>query len=47
MRRLRILIVDDELAILKLLRAKLEPDPTKPRYISTVPGVSYRFQAAA
>jgi len=26
------------------LRAKLEADPTKPRYISTVPGVGYRFQ---
>jgi len=29
------------------LRAKLEADPTKPRYISTVPGVGYRFQATA
>ncbi|MCJ7515619.1 MAG: response regulator transcription factor [Dehalococcoidia bacterium] len=27
------------------LRAKLEPDPTKPRYIITVPGIGYRFQA--
>jgi len=25
------------------LRAKLEPDPTKPRYIITVPGVGYMF----
>ena len=29
------------------LRAKLEPEPAKPRYISTVPGVGYRFQATA
>jgi len=29
------------------LRAKLEPDSTKPRYIITVPGVGYRFQATA
>ncbi len=27
------------------LRAKLEPDPTNPRYIITVPGVGYRFQS--
>jgi two-component system KDP operon response regulator KdpE len=26
------------------LRAKLEPDPTKPRYIITVPGIGYRFK---
>jgi two-component system KDP operon response regulator KdpE len=26
------------------LRAKLEPDPVKPRYIMTVPGVGYQFQ---
>ena len=25
------------------LRAKIEPDPTKPRYIITVPGVGYMF----
>ena len=25
------------------LRAKLEPDPTKPRYIVTAPGVGYKF----
>jgi len=25
------------------LRAKLEPDPTNPRYIVTVPGVGYQF----
>jgi two-component system KDP operon response regulator KdpE len=29
------------------LRAKLEPDPTSPRYIITVPGVGYKFQASA
>jgi two-component system KDP operon response regulator KdpE len=27
------------------LRAKLEPDPSKPRYIVTVPGIGYRFEA--
>jgi len=26
------------------LRAKLEPDPTNPRYITTVPGVGYQFK---
>ena len=26
------------------LRAKLEPDPTNPRYIMTVPGVGYQFK---
>ncbi len=26
------------------LRDKLEPDPTSPRYIMTVPGVGYQFQ---
>ena len=29
------------------LRAKLEPDPTNPRYITTVPGVGYQFKDAA
>ena len=29
------------------LRAKLEADPKKPRYISTVPGVGYSFRATA
>ena len=29
------------------LRAKLEPAPTKPRYINTVPGVGYRFEVVA
>ena len=29
------------------LRAKLEPDPAKPRYIITVPGIGYRFEATA
>jgi len=29
------------------LRAKLEPDPTNPRYIVTVPGVGYQFKDAA
>ena len=43
----RILIVDDELSIIKLPRAKLEPEPTNPAYIMTVPGVGYQFKAAA
>jgi DNA-binding response OmpR family regulator len=30
-------------AHIKNLRAKLEPDPKKPRYIETVFGVGYRF----
>ncbi len=29
------------------LRAKLEPDPTNPRYIVTVPGVGYQFKDTA
>jgi len=29
------------------LRAKLEPDPTNPRYIITVPGVGYQFKDTA
>jgi len=29
------------------LRAKFEPDPANPRYITTVPGVGYKFQATA
>lgn len=29
------------------LRAKFEPDPAKPRYIMTVPGVGYRFKDMA
>ncbi|MBC7542655.1 MAG: response regulator transcription factor [Candidatus Sericytochromatia bacterium] len=27
------------------LRTKIEPDPTRPRYISTVPRIGYRFRA--
>jgi len=29
------------------LRTKIEPDPTNPKYIITVPGVGYQFQATA
>ncbi len=29
------------------LRAKLEPDPANPRYITTVPGVGYQFKDTA
>ncbi len=29
---------------IRRLRAKLEPDPTEPEYITTVPGVGYRFK---
>jgi len=29
------------------LRAKLEPDPTNPKYIMTVPGVGYQFKDTA
>ncbi|MFC1912472.1 helix-turn-helix domain-containing protein [Chloroflexota bacterium] len=28
------------------LRAKIEPDPTNPRYIHTVSGVGYQFQTS-
>ena len=28
------------------LRAKLEPDPTNPMYIITVPGFGYQFKGA-
>jgi DNA-binding response OmpR family regulator len=30
--------------LVKRLRAKIEPDPHKPRYILTIPGVGYRLQ---
>ena len=29
------------------LRTKIEPDPTNPKYIITMPGVGYQFQATA
>jgi two-component system KDP operon response regulator KdpE len=29
------------------LRRKLEPDPNRPRYIRTEPGVGYRLRAPA
>lgn len=29
------------------LRAKIEPDPTNPKYITTIPGVGYQFKDAA
>jgi two-component system KDP operon response regulator KdpE len=29
------------------LRRKLEPDPVRPRYIHTEPGVGYRFATSA
>ena len=29
------------------LRRKLEPDPTKPRYLLTEPGMGYRFESTA
>jgi len=29
---------------IRRLRAKLEPDPTKPKYIITMPGVGYQFK---
>ena len=32
---------------IRRLRAKLEPDPTNPRYIVTVPGVGYQFKEKA
>ena len=32
---------------IRRLRAKLEPDPTDPRYILTVPGVGYQFKGTA
>ena len=33
-------------AYVKMLRQKLEPDPGRPRYLLTEPGVGYRLQAA-
>jgi DNA-binding response OmpR family regulator len=30
--------------LVKRLRAKVEPDPHKPRYILTIPGVGYKLQ---
>jgi len=32
---------------IRRLRAKLEPDPTNPRHIISVPGVGYQFKATA
>lgn len=32
---------------IKRLRAKIEPEPAQPRYITTVRGVGYRFEALA
>ena len=29
---------------IRRLRAKIEPDPERPRYVQTVWGVGYRFQ---
>jgi two-component system KDP operon response regulator KdpE len=29
------------------LRRKLEPEPSRPRYLLTEPGMGYRFQAEA
>ena len=28
------------------LRKKIEPEPSRPRYLVTVPGVGYRFEGA-
>ena len=37
-------IRDDSLAqLVRRLRVKIEPDPSQPRYIQTVPGRGYRF----
>ena len=37
-------IRDDSLAqLIRRLRAKIEPDPSRPRYIQTMPGRGYRF----
>jgi two-component system KDP operon response regulator KdpE len=33
-------------AYVKMLRQKLEPDPARPRYLLTEPGVGYRLQAS-
>jgi DNA-binding response OmpR family regulator len=32
--------------LISRLRAKVEPDPHKPAYVLTVPGVGYSFRAA-
>jgi DNA-binding winged helix-turn-helix (wHTH) protein len=38
-------IRDESLAqLIRRLRKKIEPDPSDPRYIHTVPGRGYRFQ---
>jgi len=38
---------DDSLAqLIRRLRAKIEPDPSTPRYIQTIPGRGYRFVPA-
>jgi two-component system KDP operon response regulator KdpE len=42
---------DDEMHMLRVnvsnLRKKIEPDPTRPRYIVTEPGVGYRLKLDA
>jgi two-component system KDP operon response regulator KdpE len=32
---------------MRQLRRKIEPDPARPQYIQTEPGVGYRFRAPA
>lgn len=38
-------VYDDSniMAIISRLRKKLEPDPSRPKYIQTVKGIGYRF----
>jgi two-component system KDP operon response regulator KdpE len=49
LRQVRGMGYEQEMHVLRVnvsnLRRKIEPDPTRPRYIVTEPGVGYRLRA--
>lgn len=42
-RKASILVVDDEIEVVRALQRKIEPDPAHPRFLITISGVGYRF----